>query len=93
MTKNSELQGEEIILSVEDVDTQNIQPYQRGRKMSFSTNSLTQNHISNDIKSIEKDETMSIKTLESELWNLLSYRSHYHLTKYHAFAYALLIRF
>ena len=67
MSKNSELQGEEIILSVEDVDTQNIQPYQRGRKMSFSTNSLTQNHISKDIKSIEKDETMSIKTLESEI--------------------------
>ena len=67
MAKNSEIEGNELILTVEDVDAQNIQPYKRGRKMSFSTNALTQNHISEDKKSIEKDETISIETLKSEI--------------------------
>ena len=66
MTKNSEIQGKEIIISVEDVDAQDIQPYKRGRKASSSTQSLSPNHISTDIKTIDKDETMSLQTLDAD---------------------------
>ena len=62
----SQIQGKEIILSVEDVDVQDIQAHKRGRKMSSSAHSLSQYHISKNIKSIGKDETMSVETLESE---------------------------
>ena len=66
MAMTSQILGKGIILSVEDVDAQDIQPVTRGRKMSSSTHSLSQNHISKNITSIEKDETMSVETLESE---------------------------
>ena len=66
MTKNSEIQGKEIILSVEDVEVQDIQPHKRGRIMSSFTHSLDQNNVSKDVKSIEKDETMSVETLEPD---------------------------